>query len=124
MDDTLVGPAPFGIWKWCALLFALEPIAEELAYTYVRCHPNDPMKWSTLHQLELEVLDRLDGFPKQDPELLALLRSDIATIRLPKTDKAVTLNDDHFVPVVAAEIWRAYRRVKDLRQSSELATSR
>ncbi len=123
MDDTRVGPPPFGIWKWCALLLALEPIAEEIARTYVRRHPSVPMRWSTLHQLELEALDRLDGFPEQDPGLLALLRSDIVTMGLPKCDKPVTLNSDHFIPVVAAEIWRAYRRLKDLRQASGLATA-
>ncbi|MBU9383751.1 hypothetical protein [Burkholderia gladioli] len=124
MDDTQVGPPPFGIWTWCALLLALEPIAEELAHTYVRRHPDAPMRWSTLHQLELEALDRLEGLPKQDPGLLALLRSDIVTMGLPKIDEPVILNSDHFVPVVAAEIWRAYRRLKDLRHTGGLAISR
>ncbi|WP_186075373.1 hypothetical protein [Burkholderia gladioli] len=124
MEDTQAELPAFGIWKWCVLLFALEPIAAELAHAYVRRHPTVPISWSTLRQLELQALDRLDGFPTQDSELLALVRSAMVMMCLPTTDKPVTLDSDHFVPIVAAEIWRAYRRLKDARQASGFSTSR
>ncbi|AJY62988.1 hypothetical protein [Burkholderia glumae] len=121
MNDTRTEPPPFDIWEWCALLFALEPIADELARTYVRCYPHKPMTWSTLRRLELEALDRLDCFPRQNPGLLASLRSDIVTMCLPATDTPVDLDNDHFVPVVAAQLWSAYLRLKERRQPVPVA---
>lgn len=98
--------------RWGRMVGAIETIVTELVDDYVRTYGDRPMTWKTLHQIEQATLSRLDEVGPRDADLLEQVRCDVSLMCLPDDESPAEFDGRHFVPTVAAEIWRAYSLVR------------
>lgn len=68
------------------------------------------LTWRLMHQIEDEVIAEISATDRHSPRMLSMLRSS-GLMEYPKDDREVSLEGHEVIPIVFAEIHKAWCRV-------------